>query len=94
MTVLSGWQPIETCPENTWVLLYAPWEDQPYKVGKFMWSTSHGWEVESETQHASGKRQVRRERIERFREWDYDSGDFWMPLPAAPAGGESGEQKE
>ena len=81
---MSEWQPIETCPENTWVMVYAPWEDQSYRISKFRWGTVHKWEVVSETTHASGKRRISEERHEKFRDWDGSAGDWWVPLPEAP----------
>jgi hypothetical protein len=85
---MSKWQPVELCPENTWVLIYVDWDDEhPYRVGKFQWVTDSSWETVSESSGASGaRRQVRQEKIERFRQWDDGtSGPYpWMPLPEPP----------
>lgn len=83
------WEPIATCPENTWVLLYAPWSDAPYiSVGKFHWVKFSEWETVSESSGASGaRRQIRQEKITQEQEWEPGGGwggDYWMPLPGPP----------
>lgn len=83
---MSEWQPIETCPENTWVLVHARWMDAPnIKISKFRWVRYSQWETVSESSGASGaRRQTRQERITKEREWEAGSGDYWMPLPGLP----------
>lgn len=89
---MSEWQPIETCPENTWVLLAEPWSDPRVAISKFAWKTFSEWETVSESSGASGaRRQTRQEKITRGRVWEngvgeLGSGDyeFWMPLPEEP----------
>ena len=82
------WQPIETCPENTWVLVFAPWGDPPQiEASKFNWVTEREWETVSESSGTSGaRREVREEKITRAREWESGTNlyDWWMPLPAPP----------
>jgi hypothetical protein len=86
---MGEWQPIETCPENTWVLTYAEWRDAPQiEIGKFRWIENSEWETVSESSGASGaRRQIRQEKITREREGECGGygGDYWMPLPAPPA---------
>lgn len=85
---MTEWQPIETCPENTWVLVWAPWREEysGIGIGKFQWLERSEWETVSESSGKSGaRRQVRQEHITKEREWDGDSGDYWMPLPAPPS---------
>ncbi|MDE2099563.1 MAG: hypothetical protein KGL39_20085 [Patescibacteria group bacterium] len=82
---MTKWQPIETCPENTWVLTYASWGDPPYVfITKFKWVERTQWDIESESRNEKGRRQIMQERKEREREWDTWGGDFWMPLPQPP----------
>jgi len=74
-----GWQPIETCPENTWVLVYAPASNKPYIHSCcFKWVENEQWDnVDKET---------KKKRIYRERQWMGGSwgGDYWMPLPSPP----------
>jgi hypothetical protein len=83
---MSNWQPIETCPENTLVLLWRGWDECPVAVDKFEWVEYSEWETVSETSGKSeARRQIRQETIIRKREW-YQGGtpEYWMPLPDAP----------
>jgi hypothetical protein len=82
---MSEWQPIETCPENTWVLTYASWGDPPYVfISKFRWVELQEWVTESETVNAGGRRKIVQEKILKERQWEGWGGDFWMPIPAPP----------
>lgn len=86
---MSKWQPIETCPENTWVLIWRSWEDFPgMKVERFQWRTYSDWETVSESSGESGvRRQIREEKILREMEWEdgaTGTDGFWMPLPEPP----------
>ena len=85
---MAEWQPIETCPENTWVLCWASWETEPpIAACRFRWRQCSEWETVKESSEASGaRRQIRQEKITREREWEgaFWGGDFWMPMPDAP----------
>jgi len=84
---MAEWQPIETCPENTKVLVWSEWdEDERVLVDKFRWVEISKWEIVSETSGRSGaRRQTRQETITREREWNRGgSYRYWMPLPDAP----------
>lgn len=81
------WRPIETCPENTFVLTFATWGDFPYIfVSKFRWYETSEWETISESSGASGaRRQIRQEKKTKVRDWGHSyGGDYWMPLPDGP----------
>lgn len=80
------WQPIETCPENTFVLVWRGWDDQPASVSKFKWVEYSEWETVSESSGKSGtRRQTRQEKLIREREWeDGGSPEYWTPLPDPP----------
>lgn len=85
---MGDWQPIETCPENTLVLVWCEWdESEPVHVDKFHWTERSEWETVSESSGKSGaRRQVRQETVTREREWDHGgSYQHWMPLPEPPA---------
>lgn len=84
---MSDWRPIETCPENTSVLVWCEWdEDERVHVDKFRWIERSEWETVSETAGKSGsRRQIRQEIITREREWSRGgSYRHWMPIPEAP----------
>jgi hypothetical protein len=81
-----SWQPIETAPENTFILTYSPANsDEPYAIDKWRW---HSWteqNIESESANAKGKRKVIHEITHRERNWEANWGaEFWMPLPDPP----------
>lgn len=87
---MSEWQPIETCPENTWVLLPAEWDSPPINISKFRWVEFSEWETIHESAGASGaRRQTRQETKTKRRVWDNGIGEHnmgsdysrWMPLP-------------
>lgn len=86
-TPMSGWEPIETAPENTDILVWSSHnETDPYFVDRFVWVVDIHEEVQSETRNAKGRRRVIQEREERRREWERSWGaEYWMPLPAPPA---------
>jgi hypothetical protein len=88
------WQTIDTCPENTWVLLAEPWAEAPsMAISKFRWEKRSAWEIVNESSGASGaRRQTRQEKIATHRVWDnglgqLGDGDYkhWMPLPEMPS---------
>lgn len=84
---MTEWQPIETAPENTDILVYSDWRDEcRYSVDHFRWRTTVHEDVESETRNAKGRRKIIQEREERDREWNRDGwgATHWMALPAAP----------
>lgn len=84
---MTDWQPIETCPENTWVLVGRSWAEPPEHVcvDKFRWVVEIERTVESETRNAKGARKVIQEHERQVREWDSGGQpDYWMPLPAPP----------
>ena len=81
-----SWQPIETAPENTWILTYSPDNtDEPYAVDKWRWRYWTEETVQSETTNAKGRRKVIQEERKQEREWSQNWGaEYWMPLPDAP----------
>lgn len=84
---MTEWKPIETCPENTWVLVAYPWMDssEDIAVDRFRWITVIEEEIESEQRNAKGRRRVIQEREEKVREWTHGaSPDWWMPKPEVP----------
>lgn len=93
---MGDWQPIEVCPENTWVLLHAEWEDTKCKIGKFRWERRARWSIESISVAASGaRREIRQEKISAHRVWDdgcVDGYTLWHPLPELPQPGDRNER--
>lgn len=80
---MSEWQPIETVPEATWVLVYAPWHgDCPVYVGYVTYST----EKEDVLVAEKGNRRTYETRDKRVEEWLGGGwgGTHWMPLPSPP----------
>lgn len=94
---MSTWQPIETCPENTWVLVHEEWNNPDVAVSKFAWKSFSEWETVSESSGASGaRRQIRQEKVFKNRVWDNGIGEmgdggyhYWMPLPEPPVRAEN-----
>jgi hypothetical protein len=81
---MTDWMPIETCPEDTWVLVGRSWADPPdhVAVDKFRWVTEIEEEVESESTNAKGRRRIVQEHHKRVRQWDSGGApDYWMALP-------------
>lgn len=79
---VANWQPIETCPPNTWVLTYAPWEDLKFHICRYKPVTKTEDVLVSEKGNFRIYETVERQK----RDWDGTSwgGEFWMPLPAPP----------
>lgn len=77
------WQPIETCPENTRVLLYSPYYAPHHCVGAFVWRERADDVLVSE----KGNRRTYETIVTRERDWldtlNY-SVTHWQPLPAPP----------
>lgn len=80
------WQPIDTAPEKTRLLLYNDVDNEIW-VGSFHWIEMVRDEVVSEKRTAHGKRMVVDQRVEREREWEGDGwgASHWMPLPPPPS---------
>ena len=86
-TIMSEWRPIETCPENTWVLVGRTWAEPPedVSVDRFQWATEIEEEVESESSNAKGRRKIIQEHHRRVRRWESGGApDLWMPKPELP----------
>jgi hypothetical protein len=82
---VSEWQPIETAPENTDILTWSSYNEDPFCVDRFHWVTDIMEEVQSETVNAKGRRKVIQEVHEKRRAWDRGYGaEYWMPLPEPP----------
>jgi hypothetical protein len=81
------WQQIETCPENTWVLVGRTWAEPPEDVcvDRFHWVVEIEEEIESESRNAKGKRRIVQQYEKRIRKWESGGApDLWMPKPEVP----------
>lgn len=78
------WQPIETAPENTYILVWKPY----LGVGELVALDRFKWVEVSEDQlvRQRGDETTYRTVKRREREWEVSGGDWWMPCPAPPPG--------
>ena len=77
------WQPIETAPENTYILVWKPYlEPNVVEVDRFRWVELS----EDEFVRQRGNEKTYRTVTRRDREWEKSGGDWWMPIPAPPSG--------
>jgi hypothetical protein len=76
------WQPIETAPENTYILVWKPYlsEDERICLDRFKWVTHR----EDELVRERGNERTYRTVEKREREWESSGAEWWMPQPAPP----------
>jgi hypothetical protein len=84
--IVSEWQPMETCPVDTWVLLYAPWMGGERDANMYVGRRRVLIEREDVLVSEKGNRRTYERRDVRKDEWDGGGwgGDGWMPLPLPP----------
>lgn len=81
-----NWQPIETAPDEVWILTYHEGFGLPIGVSQYRWVTRVEETVESESRNSKGRRKIVQEVWIREREWDgaHWEATHWMPLPEPP----------
>jgi hypothetical protein len=79
------WQPIETAPEDTYILVWKDYLDENERIAidRFKWVTREEEVFVRET--GNGERVYRTDK-RREREWEVSGAEWWMPVPAPPPG--------
>ncbi len=82
----AEWLPIETAPENTWILTFGDWQDPPVGISLYRNERRVIDRVEHESMNDKGRRRIVQEETVTNREWDgyHWEPTRWKPLPPAP----------